>query len=103
MLLFRGHLAEPARKTVWNEDRIIAEAIGAARRKHEPPIDPTLEIFNEIIGPGESEGADEMRAPRLRRVRREQFPLDSRHRPGEILGSARPARGINARRAAQSL
>ena len=63
-VLFLGaHLAEGAVEAVGQEQRVVAEAVVAARRPDDDAIDAALEVLDMAVGPGQAERGDEMRAP----------------------------------------
>ena len=61
VFFLRLHFAECDRVADGNEDRIITETVGAARRKRQGSVENAFEGFNGAIGPSEREGADKMR------------------------------------------
>src|SRR4051812_3462287 len=60
MLRVRLHLAEGLLMPCRHEDRIVAEAVLAARRPDEGAVDAAFEPFAMAVGPAQGEGADEM-------------------------------------------
>ena len=105
VLLDAGHLAEGARVSVGQERRIVAEAGGAARRPHQRAVDARLDLLEMTVGPGDAQRRDEMRLALVRRRRAAllQQAFDPRHRRGEILGRASPARRIDSGRAVERI
>src|SRR6516225_7838930 len=109
VLLRARHLAECARMAVdlavGKEHRIIAEARIAARRPHQRTLDPALELLQMAVRPGEAERAHEacLALKWLAATARRKLALDARHRGGEILTWARPARGVNPGRTVERI
>src|SRR4051812_28433373 len=52
-LLRVGHLGEGLVAAFGDEDRVVAEAAGAAWRPDQSAVDPALEPFDMAVGPGE--------------------------------------------------
>src|SRR5436309_15806542 len=95
VLLEAGHFAEGARVSIGHEHRIVSKAGGAARRPYQRSVDAGFDFFEMIVGPGDTQRGNEMRAS-LRRRRCAAFPeqtFDPRHRDHEILIGLGPARG----------
>src|SRR5450755_2584398 len=65
VFLFRAHLAEGAVEPIGEKDRIVAETLIAARRPHDPAIDPALECRDLTVRPREAQSGDESAAPPL--------------------------------------
>src|SRR6185312_7731506 len=98
-VLFLGaHFAEGALESIRLEQRVVAEAPVAARRRHDDAVDAALEFFQMSVGPGKTERSDEMRTPQLRRRcgALDQQCLNPVHSSGEILVRTGPPRGKNA-------
>ena len=85
-----------------DEDRVVAEAMRAARRKGESPVHAALDGLAVTVRPAERKRADEIgrRAdgllPACRKLR-----LDAVHRHAKVLPRPRPAGGIDAGRAVE--
>src|SRR5258708_25153148 len=62
-LLVRLHLAEGALVAKRHEHRVVAEAVGAARRPHQRALDLAAEDLAPPIGEGETEHGDEPGGP----------------------------------------
>src|SRR5918912_430722 len=58
-LLGRRHLAEGPAFAVGDEDRVVAEAAGAARLGRDLALDPALVERRPAVGPGEAQDRDE--------------------------------------------
>ena len=103
--LVGAHLPEGALKAVGLEQRIVAEALLAARRPHRDAVDAALEFFHVAVRPGETERGDEMAAPLFGRFRAalDQQRLDFVHGETEILVGSGPARRMNAGLAAERI
>ena len=54
--------------TVGQEQRIVAEALVAARRPGHDAVDAAFELLDMAVRPGETQRGDEMRAPLLGRL-----------------------------------
>src|SRR5215211_1021011 len=100
VLLLRAHLAERAIMAVGQEHRIIAEALRAARRPHQGPVDTALEVLHMSVGPGDAQYRYEMRTARggIKCAAGAQLGLDLFHRAREIPVRSRPSGRMNARR-----
>src|SRR5262245_26918796 len=94
VLFFRRHLAEGPVEPVWPEKRIVAKALVTARRPYCDAIDPTLELLNVTVGPGETQGGHEMRAPLLGPIGAPLYQqrLNAIHRRAKIPIGACPSR-----------
>lgn len=92
------HLAEGLAAAFRYEDRVIAEAARATRRKDEVAMHLAAEDFDVAVGPGERQCRDERGAPIGMAGKRD---LDPPHRRGEIPVRPRPARRIDAGCAAE--
>src|SRR6516164_149183 len=90
-------LAKGLRATFWHEDRVVAKAALAARRPDEPARSLAAEQLEIAVGPGERQHRDKGGAP----VAVAEFALHPRHGGTEILGRARPAGRVHARRAVE--
>ena len=53
MLFLGAHFAEGTVEAVWLEQRIVAEALVAARREAEPAVDAALDHHRRPVRPGE--------------------------------------------------
>ena len=85
---------------VGHEDRVVAEAVCAARRPHQGPVDLAFDGLDMAVGPGERQRADETCAAVVR------LPTLPSRRPAPWRRAksalrARPARRIDAGRAVQ--
>ena len=100
MFEVRIDFAECLIHLVGNKNWIVAEAARAARRESQRALHFAQENLLFALGHGERQCADEFRRIILR-VLLFQFAFDTRHRSGKVFALARPARGVDARRAGQ--
>src|SRR5260221_447900 len=90
----RRDFAERLLHAVGNEDRIVAEALVAARREGEVAFDLTFEQHMLSNGISERERADEF-CRAVEPIHGPELMLDARHGLREILFRSGPARGID--------
>src|SRR5262245_59632671 len=94
MLFLRGHLAKGAVEPVGPKKRIVAKTFVAARRPYRNSIHLALKLLNMVVGPRETHGGHEMRAPLVRPLGAslDQQRLDAIHCRAKILVGPGPSR-----------
>ena len=104
VLLGRRHLGRGPGVAVGNEDRVVAEAVGASRLADQPPADPTL--FDDDARPvGVRQGGRADEAPRRadRRARRRAGAATRSRLRRVVTVPTRPAGRQDARHAAEGV
>src|SRR3954471_19723325 len=89
VFLVRLHFAEGKALAIRDEDRIIAEALAAARRKHQPSMHLAFKNLAFAMRHGERKRADEF-GGEIAGVFFAQFLFHTRHGDGKVFGRSRP-------------
>ena len=98
-------LAERPRVSVWQEHRIVAKTLVAARRPDKRSVDAAGESLDLMLRGGERQRSDELRTPLLRRCGAfflQRF-LHLAHGEGKILRRPRPPRRIDSGSASERI